>query len=782
MKILFLTSGSVRSNFTYRALSLAQELKRLGHETAIVCPRADKYNGFKAEKIYELDGVKVLQPWQFATKRMEINLFPYIFGALFLTLKEKPDMVYIYKPTPISIVGLAAKFLRRTPVILDMDDLGSEVMKIEGHPKRQQKLVEWCEKAAGKYADRIVVASSYLFNKYKKEFPQKPVHLMPNGIDKNWFAPVCASDKRKRIVYMGSVNRKNIVEPLFDALPLIIEKHPDAELLFMGDGKYLDYFKDKSRNLGIDKHIVFTGWLELEKARENLKAGDLGYGFMPDDITTRAASNMKTPQYMIRGVVPFVSFTGDLPKMVNEGEAGYIAESEKLEDIATEILRALEDPERKSVKAETARAFAAENFNWEKLAKDFDNWALPKTAAKTIDSKKIFFVSANVPANVGGQEIRNLYLLRSLIKSGKQAKLFCIAGDKDAAAVKNLQTESGLPIVSVSPAPNSLALKLRALFINRMQPFMDEYRFSGLGKKIRAQVKAELPAVIHLEQIEAYYIIRPHVKYLKKRGVKIVLDAHNVEAEAFKGAIETFSFRKKLAGKFLLPKLRRLEIEAAKNADAVFACSQTDAAYFRKYNRKVYLIANGTDCRTFRPTFDKKETALVFIGGTAYAPNADALKFYLKEIHPRVKTSIPDARLFAIGATEDYLKKNGLEDTSVSAPGFVDNIGPYLEKAAVGICPVRQGSGTRLKVLTFMASGLAVVSTSKGTEGINYTDQENIKIADTADEFAKNIIDLLNNKPAREAMGKKARDLMIKEYDWDIIGKNIDAAYREILV
>ncbi|HEY5138597.1 MAG TPA: glycosyltransferase, partial [Methylococcales bacterium] len=286
MKILFLTSGSVRSNFTYRALSLARELEGLGHETAIVCPRADKYNGFKAEKVSELDGVRVLQPFQFKTKRVEINLLPYIFGALILTLKEKPDLVYIYKPTPASIVGLAAKFLRKTPVILDMDDLGSEVMKIEGHPKFQQKLVEWCEILAGKYSDRIVVASSYLFDKYKKEFPQKSIHLMPNGIDKSWLAPVVASSLTKRIVYMGSVGRKNIVEPLFDALPDIITKHPDTQLLFMADGQYLEYFKDKSRVIGIAQHITFTGWLTMEKARENLLAGDLGYGFMPDDITT----------------------------------------------------------------------------------------------------------------------------------------------------------------------------------------------------------------------------------------------------------------------------------------------------------------------------------------------------------------------------------------------------------------------------------------------------------------------------------------------------------------
>lgn len=780
MKILFLTSGSVRSNFTYRALSLARELNELGHETAIVCPRADKYNGFKTEKISELDGVKVLQPYQFETERMEINLLPYIFGALFLTLKEKPDLVYIYKPTPISIVGLAAKFLRKTPVILDMDDLGSEVMKIEGHPKRQRKLVEWCEILAGKYSDYIVTASSFLFDKYKKEFPQKPVHLMPNGVDKSWFSPVRVSSKANKIVYMGSVNRENIVQPLFDVLPSIIKKHPDTELLFMGDGEYLEYFKTKCQKLGIAGRVTFTGWLTMQQARENLHAGDLGYGFMPDDITTRAASNMKTPQYMMRGVVPFVSHTGDLPEMVDGGRVGYITPSESRDDIEKEILHALEDPERKTVKAEAARAFAAENFSWEKLAKDFDNWMFPKVATKKGENK-IFFVSANVPANVGGAEIRNLYLLRSLIKSDKRVQLFCIANTKITKTIQDLQTELELPIINVGAASSSILFKLRALLVNRMQPFMDQYRYSGLGGMIRTAAEEELPTAIQLEQIEAYHILRPHIKYLQARGVKIILDAHNIEAEAFQGAIETFPFGKKLVGKFLLGRLRKLENEAIKTVDAIFACSESDAEYFRKYNAKVYTVTNGVDCDIFQPTENAKEHTLIFIGGTSYAPNADALKYYLQDIHPKVKMKIPDVKLFAVGATEEYLEKNHIKDDTVSALGFVDDIKPYLDKAAVGICPIRQGSGTRLKVLTFMASGLAVVSTTKGAEGINCADQENILIADDADKFAEDIIELLRDDARRVEMGEKAREVMVREYDWGVVGESVDAAYREIL-
>ncbi|MFA7169675.1 MAG: glycosyltransferase [Candidatus Paceibacterota bacterium] len=781
MKIIFLTSGSIRSNFTYRALALAGELQKQGHECAIVSPRADKYNNFTPEKIREEAGVRILQPWQLNTRRLEVNLLPYIFGAIWTVLKEKPDMVYIYKPTPISVVGLFAKFIRKTPVVLDMDDLGSEVMKIEGHPRYQQKLVEWCEKLSAKYCDRIVVASSFLYDMYSKQFPEKSIHLMPNGVSSDWFFPVRASEKKNGIVFMGSLNRRNILEPLFDVFPNVLKECPDVNLLIIGDGHYLSYFKEKSKKLGIEKKVCFAGWLNLSEAREKLRAGDIGYGFMPDDITTRAASNMKISQYMIRGVVPLVSRTGDLPAMVDFGKAGYICRSETEEDIQAEILHALRDNERKTSRAENARAFAMQHFSWEKLARDFDDWIKPKKNIFQTRKQKIYIVATNVPSNIGGPEIRNLNLLRQLrLKNDVDVSLFCITDKNSEKDLNRLKSESGISVYAFYKTSSSVLLSLRALIFNRIQPFMYEYRLSGMGDGFRAICEKELPDIVQIEQIEAYYCLLPYLAWLRKNGVKIIIDAHNVEINAFEGAMKSLSLPKRVVGKFLRKTLRNLEIEAAKNTDAIFACSEIDADYFRKYNKKVYLIPNGADCSEFFSQDQKDEQSLIFIGGVKYPPNTDALRFYLKKIHPKVKESNAKVQMLAIGATKNWLKKNHIDDSSVIPLGFVDDVRPYLQKAIIGICPIRQGSGTRLKVLTFMASGLPVVTTSKGIEGIGCSNGENILIADSAEQFAKYVADLLNSSERRKYIGNNARKLMLENYDWNIIGERLRQYIKEI--
>jgi glycosyltransferase involved in cell wall biosynthesis len=383
MKITFLVSGSVRSNFSYRPLALARSLRALGHDVSIIAPSADKYNDFKIETISVIDDVRILQPFQFATKRLEINLFPYLFIAAWSLLREKPDLVYIYKPTPVSVVGLLAKLFRGTETVVDFDDLGSEVMKIEGHPRHQIKLVEWSERLAAKYADRLVVASTYLSEMYKQEFANKPVQIIPNGVESDWFDAPVASKNQKRIVFMGAINRKNILEPLFDVLPEVVRKHSDVEVLIIGDGTSLNYFKEKITALNLSNHVTFLGWLPLEEAKPLLHAGDIGYNYMPNEVTTRAASNMKVPQYMARGVVPLVSDIGDLAVTVDHGEAGYIAQPDDLESLKNTILAALEDTDRMK-KSKYATLLVSKKINWNRLGRSFHDWVLPTGRTKKV--------------------------------------------------------------------------------------------------------------------------------------------------------------------------------------------------------------------------------------------------------------------------------------------------------------------------------------------------------------------------------------------------------------
>src|SRR5260221_10354681 len=122
MKIVMLASGSYKSNLTYsRMTGLGQHLARSGCLVTLIAPSADKYNNFTPDKHPHLDDMEVVQPWQPATRRMIVNLLPYLFTALWALIRARPQVIYLYKPTPITIIGLVPKLLFGTPVILDQD-------------------------------------------------------------------------------------------------------------------------------------------------------------------------------------------------------------------------------------------------------------------------------------------------------------------------------------------------------------------------------------------------------------------------------------------------------------------------------------------------------------------------------------------------------------------------------------------------------------------------------------------------------------------------------------
>src|SRR4030095_11935398 len=103
---------------------------------------------------------------------------------------------------------------------------------------------------------------------------------------------------------------------------------------------------------------------------------------------------------------------------------------------------------------------------------------------------------------------------------------------------------------------------------------------------------------------------------------------------------------------------------------------------------------------------------------------------------PLLRQRIPDVTLWMVGRDPPpRLRALAASATNVPVTGWVEDIRPYLARAAVCIVPLRVGSGTRLKIFEAMAMGKAVVSTTIGAEGLPVTPGHDIVIADEPAEF-----------------------------------------------
>lgn len=276
--------------------------------------------------------------------------------------------------------------------------------------------------------------------------------------------------------------------------------------------------------------------------------------------------------------------------------------------------------------------------------------------------------------------------------------------------------------------------------------------------------------------------------WMKERwNIPIVLREHNYETLIYERfAANAKNPLKKLVASIHAGRLRKEEANFIRSFDATIPITTQDEELMRRDapNATYFTIPAGVDTDYYQPTEQAKEVpnSILWIGGTNWLPNRDAIEYFVKEIFPQVVKSEPDATFDIVGEGTDKLQPLAQEwVTKIRLHGRVPDIRPFMERSAVLICPLRVGGGMRLKLLDFFASGKAVVSTSVGAEGNMARNGEEILLRDDATSFAGGVVELLANSELRAKLGANARRLAREEYSWQSVGKQFCEVYKKVI-
>ncbi|MEW6071631.1 MAG: glycosyltransferase, partial [Planctomycetota bacterium] len=229
----------------------------------------------------------------------------------------------------------------------------------------------------------------------------------------------------------------------------------------------------------------------------------------------------------------------------------------------------------------------------------------------------------------------------------------------------------------------------------------------------------------------------------------------------------------------------RYEIAVCRRADRVLAMSADDAGFLARYlsdgRARLRVAPNAVDTRSYVPGggLDSRRGVL-FVGNWQNLPNVDALEFFLADVWPLVRLRRPDATLSVVGANPSprVLGAGGRDGVTVVGP-VADLRRTYLEHRVL-VAPLRAGSGTRLKILEAFASGLPVVSTRLGAEGIECADGEHLLLADDPVPMARALERLLADDELAGALAARARRLVEERYDWGRTARVYLATYAEL--
>lgn len=311
------------------------------------------------------------------------------------------------------------------------------------------------------------------------------------------------------------------------------------------------------------------------------------------------------------------------------------------------------------------------------------------------------------------------------------------------------------------------------------QPFMmrrdDRKAMRDLVDRLVAEQSFDLALADQLNM--AQYVLRVPNAFR-------VLDAHNALWLLYQRLWETMKSGPK---KWLLGRdwrlLKQYEGHVCTEFDAVLAVSKEDRAALevaagRRLNIRVIPIAVDPDEvsvieRTPGPY-------ILHIGTMYWPPNIDAVKWFVNRVYPIVRRQRSDVQFDVVGArppTELLEFNNG--DLGINVTGYVKDPRVYQERAAVMAVPLLAGGGMRVKILNALAAGIPIVSTTLGCEGIDVTPGKDILIGDTPDEFATQVLQVLNDPTVGDQLSNNGRKLVEEKYDYKKALGPLDEIYSQ---
>ena len=418
----------------------------------------------------------------------------------------------------------------------------------------------------------------------------------------------------------------------------------------------------------------------------------------------------------------------------------------------------------------------------------------------------ILFLTQIVPYPPdSGPKVKTWHVLRHLVERGHRVTLSSFIRPEEEASIETLRelchAVYTVPIHRSRPA--DLVYWLRSLITGR--PFLierDDLR--AMHELVQRILAAEAIDAIHADQLTmTQFALRasrgsnrldqksPSSTYVSPA---LIFDAHN--------AVWTIVERMRQNAPWFLKPVLALETKRIKHYegyivrkfDHTLAVTETDRralleAASSNFNGskpasiEIPVIPIAVDTGQLQPISRFPGSVNILTLGTLhYPPNADGIRWFVREVLPLIQKQVPEATLTIVGKNppKDFLERASQEPQSIHVTGYVPELAPHIEKAALMVVPVRAGGGMRVRILEAFAHAIPVVTTTIGLEGIDAQPGEDVLVADSPADFAGAVTRLLRDDSLQFRLAANGRRLAEQRYDWRVVLKEMDDIHKRI--
>lgn len=390
---------------------------------------------------------------------------------------------------------------------------------------------------------------------------------------------------------------------------------------------------------------------------------------------------------------------------------------------------------------------------------------------------KILFVTPVIPTQTDG---RRPYNFLKYLSQHHETHVICMKLNEQSQTDIDHLKEMGVIVKHVQPIPLFNSLLQCAIGLLKRRPLRVSWCcLESFRNVIRQADQEEQYDVVHFDRLRMG-------QYMNEVNAPTVLDFTDSLPLYLKRSLR---FRRAIGERFVdawelfsIPSYERILL---RKASVALVCSSVDAKVFQQNtpSQTIEVIANGVDLEQFQPkTHPGDHSARCIITGTLfYFPNIDSVRFYWEDILPELRRRLPELETVLVGTRpkDEIQKMDGQHGLRLiaNAPRMED----YLYSDDIYLCPLRVAAGVRNKLLEAMAAGMPIITTRLGAEGLNIKDGRQVLFAETPNEFIGKIQELMGSPSFRQQLGKAAREYVIENYSYTLLGTQIEERYKQLL-
>lgn len=430
-------------------------------------------------------------------------------------------------------------------------------------------------------------------------------------------------------------------------------------------------------------------------------------------------------------------------------------------------------------------------------------------------SMHILFLTQIIPYPLdAGPKVKTWHVLRYLADQGHQITLASFVRQEEEKYVADLEQVCA----SVYPVPlrrsrwSDIWYWLRSNVTGR--PFLIERDdLAAMRNLVKGIMASQSIDVIHADQLTMTQFALPFIVHnnppnqsgiysgtkLGSNGHKtdlnppvLVFDAHNAVWTIVERMRKNAPWFMKPLAKIEAKRVKRYEGMIVDGFDHTLAVTALDyqalhQAYdsIKRYSQdkppSISVVPITVDTFQLKPINRLPGSLNILTLGTLhYPPNADGIRWFIKEVFPLILRKVPNASLTIVGKNppQDFLDAAKNSSKSIKVTGYVPDLVPYMNQAALMVIPVRAGGGMRVRILEAFSRAMPVVTTSIGLEGIQAVEGREVLVRDSAEEFAGAVVWMLEDPELQARLASNARRLAREHYDWQVALKKMDVIYN----